>query len=176
MVPSSSPNDKDLDRRWGFRHVLSTHRARPHGPNPSRLGLQLNLSRIEAPALPPQDPWTRRQRSGGAGQTAVSLLLLLWDMLGQAGVISGEYADAGRVSRAVLQVGDAGCLCCLCPVWTARHAETKACRQLRRDAGWGASAAAFGRGTSVQQPPPPLPPPTVYTPIRLHQHRGGIGG
>jgi hypothetical protein len=89
----------------------------------------------------------------GAGQTAVSPPASLghagtcWDML------------VGLLPRAPLYaLGGSLGLSWSLPGLDRKTRRNIACRQLWRDARWGASALAFGRGTSVQQPPP-LPRP-----------------
>lgn len=131
-------------------------------PTPSRLGLQLDgLVKDRGPCSSSPGSWMRRQRSGGAGQTAVSLLLLLWDMLGHAGGISGEYALGGSLGQCCKL---ARCLCCLCPVWTARHAETKHAVNSGEMRDGALQRRRSGGELRFSSRPPPRPPTRRFDP------------
>lgn len=159
MVPSSSPTNDGMKIWMDVEVFVMFYRRIVHGlksPTPVVLACswtcQGSRPLLFLPRILDATTTLRRGRTDGGLSPPASL--------GHAGACwcdfsSGEHTLGGSLGQSCK--GEVGCLCCLCPVWTARHAETKACRQLRRDAGWGASAAAFGRGTSVQQPPPPIP-------------------
>jgi hypothetical protein len=121
---------------------------------PCRLGLQLDLSRIETPvrpAIPPQDPGRDDNTPAGAGQTAVSPPA----SLGHAGTCWWAFCRGNRCTRWAGLSGSLGVSARFGPQDTQKHSmpSTPArCEMGRFSAGF--REGNFGSAAAAPPPPP----------------------